>query len=308
MEAVTPPIKKDIMGFLYSILSSAAFGLIPLFTLPLMSNGVPPSAALFYRFAIATVVLGLVLAARGERFRARGIDLCKLSGMSLMYTLAALLFFWGFQYMPSSVAATLQFTYPVMVMLIMIVFYHERFSWITATAVLLAIAGVYLLSGGGSHEACSVSLFSLVVMLLSALCNAVYITGIYAARIPNMSSLVMTFYVLAFSTVISGGNALITGTFRPLQSWWELLLATLLAVVTAVVSNLTLILAVQRIGSTLTSIMGVMEPLTAVTVGILVFSEPFSLSLAAGVALIALSVVLVMLGKRITAFLRPRHA
>ena len=124
-----------------------------------------------------------------------------------------------------------------------------------------------------------------------------------------MSSLVMTFYVLAFSAVISGCNALLAGTFRPLQSWWELLLATLLAVITAVVSNLTLILAVQRIGSTLTSIMGVMEPVTAVTVGILVFSEPFSLSLAAGVALIALSVVLIMLGKHITAFWRRwRHA
>ena len=44
-------------------------------------------------------------------------------------------------------------------------------------------------------------------------------------------------------------------------------------------------------------------------VGILVFNEPFSLSLVAGVALIAASVVLVMLGKQVTEFLqRFRHA
>ena len=48
-------------------------------------------------------------------------------------------------------------------------------------------------------------------------------------------------------------------------------MAALLAVITAVLSNLTLVLAVQRIGSTLTSVLGVMEPLTAVFVGILVF-------------------------------------
>ena len=107
------------MGFFYSIVSSAAFGLIPLFTLPLMKLGVSGATALFYRFAIATVVLGIVLAMRGERFRARGIDLCKLAGMSFMYTMAALLFFWGFKHMPSGVVATIQFTYPVMVMLIM---------------------------------------------------------------------------------------------------------------------------------------------------------------------------------------------
>ena len=302
------------MGFFYSIVSSAAFGLIPLFTLPLMKLGVSGATALFYRFAIATVVLGIVLAMRGERFRARGIDLCKLAGMSFMYTMAALLFFWGFKHMPSGVVATIQFTYPVMVMLIMTVFYHERFSWITATSIALAIAGVYLLSGGGDGDGdgganIGMSLLALSLLLLSALCNAVYITAIYAARIPNMSGLVMTFYVLAFGAVISGGNSLLSGTFQPLHSWWELLLATLLAVVTAVVSNLTLILAIQRIGSTLTSILGVMEPVTAVAVGILVFNEPFSLSLVAGVALIAASVVLVMLGKQVTEFLqRFRHA
>ena len=297
------------MGFLYSILSSAAFGLIPLFTLPLMKGGVSGPSALFYRFAFASVVLGIILAMRGERFRARGIDLCKLAGMSFMYTMAALLFFWGFKHMPSGVVATLQFTYPVMVMLIMTVFYHERFSWITALSILLAIAGVYLLSGGGTGDMSGANLLAVALLLLSALCNAIYITAIYAARIPNMNGLVMTFYVLAFSTVISGCNALLSGSFQPLHSWWEVLLATLLAVITAVVSNLTLILAVQRIGSTLTSIFGVMEPVTAVAVGILVFSEPFSLSLVAGVAFIAVSVVLVMLGKQITAFFHHRgHA
>lgn len=306
---ISPP-RKDVMGFFYSIISSAAFGLIPLFTLPLMHVGVAGATALFYRFAIAAVVLGIVLALRGECFRTRVIDLCKLAGMSFMYTMAALLFFWGFKYMPSGVVATIQFTYPVMVMLIMTFFYHERFSWITAASIMLAIVGVYLLCGGTGSDMGSnmggAGLLAVALLLLSALCNAIYITGIYAARIPNMSGLVMTFYVLAFSTVISGGNAVFSGSFQVLHSWWELLLATLLAVVTAVVSNLTLILAIQRIGSTLTSIMGVMEPVTAVAVGILVFHEPFSLSLVAGVALIAASVVLVMLGKQITAFLQRR--
>ena len=294
------------MGFFYSIISSAAFGLIPLFTLPLMKGGVSGPSALFYRFAIATVVMGSILAMRGERFNTRIIDLCKLAGMSFMYTMAALLFFLGFKHMPSGVVATLQFTYPVMVMLIMTVFYHERFSWITASSILLAIAGVYLLSGGSNGDMSGANLMAVGLLLLSALCNAVYITAIYAARIPSMNGLVMTFYVLAFSTVISGGNAILSDSFQPLHTWWELLLATLLAVVTAVVSNLTLILAIQRIGSTLTSIFGVMEPVTAVVVGILVFSEPFSMSLVAGVAFIAISVLLVMLSKQITAFFH-RH-
>ena len=85
-------------------------------------------------------------------------------------------------------------------------------------------------------------------------------------------------------------------------------LALLLAVITAVISNYTLILAVQRIGSTLTSVLGVLEPVTAVIVGILVFKEPFSLPLLLGIVLIAASVVLIMLGGHIRLLLARRKA
>lgn len=74
--------------------------------------------------------------------------------------------------------------------------------------------------------------------------------------------------------------------------------------ITAVLSNLTLVLAVQRIGSTLTSVLGVMEPLTAVFVGILVFNEPFTPALVGGVILISSSVTLVMLGRQVQAIAR----
>ena len=294
---------EAVMGFFLGLFSSATFGLIPLFTLPLLHAGVTAETALFYRFLIATLTLGGLLAARGERFRARGVDLCKLAGMSVMYMLAALLFFWAFSYLPSGVAATLQFLYPVMVMLIMVVFFHERFSWTIALSIILAVSGVALLSGGPGDDGKSISLPGVGMMLLSALCNSLYIVGIQTARIPNMSGLVMTFYVMLFSALFSLINALGTGTFQILTSWRELGIAVLLAVVTAVLSNLTLILAIQRIGSTMTSALGVMEPLTAVMVGILVFGEPFSPALAGGVALIAASVLLVMLGGQIRTLL-----
>ena len=80
----------------------------------------------------------------------------------------------------------------------------------------------------------------------------------------------------------------------------------LLAIITAVISNLTLILAIQRIGSTLASILGVGEPLTAVTVGILVFDEPATFAVFSGVAVICAAVVLVMTGPQIQAWLQKR--
>ena len=288
------------MGFFLGLFSSATFGLIPLFTLPLLHDGLPPASVLFYRFLIASLTLGGVLVARRENFHAAAADLAKIAGMSFMYTAAALLLFYGLQFIPSGVATTIQFLYPVIVMLLMILFFHESFSLITACSIGLAVGGVALLSAGDGAST-PVTPAGVALMLLSSLCNALYITGIHVARIRNMNGLVLTFYVLLFGAVFTFANAVATGTFRALASWRELALATLLAVITAVLSNLTLVLAVQRIGSTLTSVLGVMEPLTAVFVGILVFGEPLTPAIVGGVALILASVTLIMLGRQVMA-------
>ena len=287
------------MGILYGLLSSAAFGLIPLFSLPLLRAGVSVQTALVYRFGIAALVLWAILRLRGERFALRGIDLCKLAALSVAYLVAVLFFFESFYHLPSGIAATIQFLYPVMVMLIMIAFFHERFYWSVGLAVVLALGGVALLSLAGPQSgATSVSFWGVCLGLLSGLANGLYMIGLQVARVPNISGLVMTFYIMAFGALIAVADGLVLGSLQWLDTGPELVSAVLLALVTAVFSNLTLILAIQRIGSTLASVLGVMEPLTAVGVGVFVFSEPFTPPLAAGVALITGAVLLVMLGSR----------
>lgn len=85
--------------------------------------------------------------------------------------------------------------------------------------------------------------------------------------------------------------------------------------VPTVISNITLLLAVKYIGGTLTSILGAMEPVTAVCIGALVFGEAFTLQEAFGIVLILVAVTLIILSKPIQhtlssvfRMIRPRHA
>ena len=78
---------------------------------------------------------------------------------------------------------------------------------------------------------------------------------------------------------------------------------------------ITLLLAVKYIGGTLTSILGAMEPVTAVCIGALVFGEAFTLQEAFGIVLILVAVTLIILSKPIQhtlssvfRMIRPRHA
>ena len=52
------------MGFFLGLFSSATFGLIPLFTLPLLHAGLTSESALFYRFLIASISPARATAAR----------------------------------------------------------------------------------------------------------------------------------------------------------------------------------------------------------------------------------------------------
>ena len=125
------------MGFFLALLSSAAFGLIPLFSLPLLRDGMSAECVLFYRFFFGAASLAVILVLRSERLAAPARELGRLAVFSVMYALAALLMFQGFDYLPSGVASTLQFLYPLMVMIIMTLFFHEKLSIITVLSLSL---------------------------------------------------------------------------------------------------------------------------------------------------------------------------
>lgn len=299
-------------GFFLGLLSSATFGMIPLFTLPLMVAGVSAQTALVYRFVIASIVTWIILKLSGEKFAVSSRDLLKLFGLSFAYLFAVVTYFYALSFMASGVVATIQFLYPLMVMLIMIGFFGEKFRWQTGLSAALAMVGVALLSWGPGLEPAlgegaaratrppfgSDLFWGLVLSLVSSVANALYYVGLQVAKIRNVTGMVMTFYVMAFGAGFTLINALVTDSLSWIASWRELGLAFGLAIVTAVISNFSLILAVKRIGSTLTSILGVMEPLTAAAIGVLVFGEPFHVWLLVGVILIICAAFLAMLNGR----------
>ena len=82
---------------------------------------------------------------------------------------------------------------------------------------------------------------------------------------------------------------------RPIREWHTAGNLILLALIPTVVSNLALVRAVKSIGSTLTSVLGAMEPVTAVCVGIFLFGEAFTTSIGVGIALIIVAVMVIIL-------------
>ena len=308
-----PIMNTKLKGFIYGIITSVTFGLIPLFTLPLMQKGMQSDSILLYRFLTATVALGVMMLVKKELFRISLRDVPLLLLLSLFYTASALFLLYGYEVMGAGVATTIHFTYPVFVTILMLALYREKTSLTTWTAVVLAIAGVARLSlqqGSGS----SIDPVGVAVVLLSAIGYASYIIAVNKSRLRDMHSRKLAFYVFLFTAAMFCLKTGAGGGIQPLPDSVSAVNILLLAVAPTVISNITLLLAVRHIGGTLTSILGALEPVTAVCIGALVFGEAFTVNEAIGILLILTAVILIILSRSIQSRLalllkriRPRH-
>ena len=284
---------NKLNGFLYGLLSSASFGLIPMFTIPAMQQGMQFESILLYRFAFATLALGVILLIDGQSFRINRRDLPSLLLLAFFYLISAVFLFWGYKFMASGIATTLHFMYPVLTTLIMMLFFREKKSIWRFMAIALAVAGVFFLSQG--DDSGSITFIGIFIVLLSALGYALYLVTVSQLKVGQMKGLRLTFYVFLFGTLLLFIGIGTTGHTQPIPNLHTAGNLVMLAIIPTVISNLALVRAVKCIGSTLTSVLGAMEPVTAVCVGICMFGEPFTNSVGLGIILIITAVTVIIL-------------
>ena len=220
--------------------------------------------------------------------------------LGVLFVLSSLTLFASFHYMDAGVASTLLFVYPVMVAVMMALFFKERITAVTVFSILLSLTGIVLLYRGGDGEVLNTT--GVLLVLLSSLTYAVYIVIVNKSSL-RMSSVKLTFYVLLVGVLFILGYSFFGGEEAEIQilttpSMW--LHASILAVFPTVVSLLLMVIAVHEIGSTPTAVIGALEPLTAVVLGVTLFGEEFTSRLAIGIMLILSAVILIVLGNSVS--------
>lgn len=282
-------------GFLYGIVASSTFGLLPLFTLPVMGEGLTTFSILSYRMLFASILVAVLMLIGRVSFATNLKELRWFAVLGFLYYGSAALLFQAYGGMASGLATTLHFMYPVSVTVIMALVYKQRPSVVTICAIILSLVGVALLCLRESSTGVS-SLLSVFLVLLSGVCYAVYLVLVSTVkRINQQNSQKLTFYVLMFSGAFFMLSTLQGGGLQIIPNASAGINLLLMATLPTLLSNLALVRSVKNIGSTLTSVLGAMEPLTAIIVGILVFDESLRGLMVVGIILILVSVSLIVL-------------
>ena len=295
---MSPTLKGTIAGLVAAI----CYGLIPLFTIPIKNgeaaNHLSDCSIMFYRFALATLIIAVLMLITRRSFKITRGELVTLTYLAFLSDGSALFLIDGYNYLSSGVATTIHFMYPVVTTIMMMVFYNEARKGSTLLAVLLAVVGVGVLSWQSNGET---SLHGVIIELISACCYAFYLIRVNRSRVRNMDGMKLTFYVMGIGALIFGAEALRQDEFQMITTSVQASHLLLLGIVCTVVTNLCLVMAVQRIGSTMTAVLGALEPLTAVALGCLLMGEDITLNVVLGICLIIPSVIIII-------FTRAKHS
>lgn len=288
-------MQSRLKGYACGIGAAVCYGTNPLGALFLYEDGINANSVLFYRFALAVVMLGLLMAVKGKSLLVSGKELALLAVLGVVFSMSSMSLYFSFCFMDAGIASTLLFVYPVMVAVIMAVLFKERLSAAALFAIVLALVGIALLYNGDGGVRLSTA--GVLLVMLSSLSYAIYIVVVNKSPL-RISSLKLTFYVLFFGMLTILANSFVSGIHIQMLTTPRMwLCAFMLALLPTVFSLVLMVIAVHEIGSTPTAVMGALEPLTAVVIGVTVFGEQLTARLSVGIVLILLAVMIIVAGK-----------
>lgn len=293
-------MNSKVKGTLCGIGAAVSYGLNPLGALPLYADGINTNSVLFYRYGIAVILLALFMLSTKKSFAVSLKELSVLAPLGILFSMSSLTLFDSFHYMDAGIACTLLFVYPVMVAVIMAVFFKEKVTLVTSFSIVMALFGIALLYRGG--DGVLLDTLGVFLVMVSSLTYALYIIILNKSFL-RMSSLKLTFYVLSFGIILIIINSIFgddSARIQMLSTARTWAFASMLALFPTVISLLLMTVAVHEIGSTPTAVMGALEPLTAVVLGVTLFGEQFTSRLGCGIMMILSAVILIVLGGSIS--------
>lgn len=287
-------MKRQAKGILNGAIAAASYGTNPLFALPLYSKGIGVNSVLFYRYFIALIIYFIWLKFHKRiSLKISVKEFIPLLILGLFFSLSSLTLFDAFNYIEAGIACTILFIYPVIVAVIMTLFFKEKITKTVIFAIILTSIGIALLYKG--KPGADLNLHGVAVVLLSALLYALYIVGVKKIKIiRHIESAKLSFYVMLFGLLVYIFNLKFCTELQVLNTPILWLFVIGLAIFPTIISLETITVSIKLIGSTNTAILGALEPLTAIFFGILFFNEHLTLRISIGVILILFGVFLII--------------
>lgn len=300
----TKHMNSHLRGVVNGIISGVSFGMIPLFSIPVIAAGMDNVSILVYRFLFGSAAMLAILLLRKTNMRVSLSELLRIVLLAIFYITTALATLECYKYLSSGIATALVYTDPIWCALIGLAFLGDKFSIKLTSSILLASLGVMMMTGVFSGDG-TFSMIGLLLGLASGLAYGIYLILVPRLKVKHIASLKLTFYVfftgmwllIAYSLMTNGGVEEVPDS----SCWLDL---ALLGLIPTAISNICVTVSLKLIDSTIVAILGAFEPLTAMVVGVVILGEPLGFIGVVGGMLILVAVAILTINPQKLKFIR----
>lgn len=285
--------------YVYILAAGALWGTIGLFFNHLSALGLTRFQIMLLRIGIAAVFLGIYICCNNKAlFRIALRDWWMFFGTGI----CSLMFF-NYCYFTSialtsvSVAAVLLYTAPMMVMVMSVILFHEKFTLRKGVVVGMTFIGCVLVTGLSGSTA--IKPFGVVMGLASGFGYALYsIFSTYALK--KYHSITITFYTFVLAALATLPLSEPGQLFPMLQQPAVLLYGLGLAILACLFPYLLYTRGLTGVVASHASVMATVEPVVATIIGVAVFGDAMTSAKFSGIVLILSGIVLMNLQPKAT--------
>lgn len=214
------------------------------------------------------------------------------------YYLASYLDFAGLNYISASLERLILYLNPTLVLLLAWVMYRKPIGRREAMGMMISYSGVVLVFGHEIHLEGAGTLIGSLLVFGSALSYAVYLS-FSAELVKRLGSMRLVGLATSVACVFCLLQFLL---LRPLSAANVEMPVIWLSVLNAIACTATpvvmVMMAIERIGPSLTAQTGMVGPLATIFLGVVLLGEPFTAFLVAGSVLVIAGVFVVSTGRR----------
>lgn len=279
-----------VKGYLCAVVSAIIYGCMPLMAKHIYASGVTPMSLVFLRNAISLVPLAVIAYVQNKTLR---IPLKQVPAVAVIAALGCcvtpILIFSAYAFMDSGTATVFHYVYPAVVVVSEILFMKKKARIGNLVSVALCVAGVCMFYSPQQ----TISLTGSVLAIASGAAFAAYLVMLSHFDRSSVPGFLMVFYTAVTSSLLSLAACILGGqlVFPSTASGWGLCI--LFSVLISIVACYLLQKSAFLIGSERTSILGTLEPITSVIIGVLVFQEPFGPRAWIGSGLVMMASILI---------------
>lgn len=283
-------MKEGVKGSLMMIASAILFGSMPLFVKTIYLGGANAISVVFYRNFLALPVLFLLMIKTcPKELRLHKEEIPKFLWVSFIgASLTPLLMYMSYNYIDSSMSTTLHYINPVIVFLILRIFYKEKINKIKALCLAACSLGILLFYTPGAKA----NLLGIALALASGVTFASYIVYLDKGGLSKMNPFRFSFYNALFCSFQLLFYAVATNSFTYKLTPKAWVLATVFSLGLTVGAVILFQQGVRRVGPQNTALLSTFEPLTSIFWGVLIFKEVFTFKTFLGTVLILSSALL----------------